>query len=1064
MDLISRGKDVQLRLFLTDTDLLSVFRSRQGRAPSRISNPINGDLEPRQAAGKSSRGKSEVLACYSSSSGTLTLSGVLHDRLPVNFVLKPGTKTYGNFLKFFLREINSLSGGAGESVELPNPSGEYHDLLKGLKTSLQCKLVDLNISDFQNSGEGADIIEVYRSDFESAQPKKTSLIWDIACSRKKRNGFLESKAFEAVMPPKGVFEKPFAAAKRQFHFFADQKRVTPQLISGFLSLEIGEADASVSSGRKEALLGHSAQDIQRELRSSLVFLGAPVVEVKGSVAEVNYRFRLAPELLGRVEFFVHWGSYSGNSASPEWWTDEEVIAEEITESGDGVFSIRKQLACSKNGSYGATCYVQAEGLHEPIWASQAGCAEDARFYIDEFARWPADDSARRDIIEQIDIEGRLLQGLASFESFVRTISQLSRSASCRGLGKLLFDVTHDNPVLRSLVSDYYQRAVIELDQRETRISKSRLKAMLSVVRNVGIGEVVFVAPEGPHAIAGGLAQVIVGLTKSLSRCGISCTVITPLYEESQGNKHASARELLLNGVQVVDKRVPLKRIGEVKISFGGTQHVGTNNPWHNPRTVRSAVYLAENEGVRIIFLRHRKLASRLYAAGWADDQIRRALFLSRGALEVLRDRKFNITPHIIVTNDWPTAFVPILLRTDPRYKQDRRFSGVETVHIMHNCGQGYQGRFPLNQFGEDLWPMLGIAGEHYFGLSDPAASNLLNLTAGAVLHSNKALVAVSKPYARQLLSKKGGEGLHEHFIKNEKGLFGVSNGVDLVALRRLFWNLGEEARKELGLTPLIKARMDHKRLAKNLPEYKRATKLIVQKKHSLHQDENAILISLIGRLAEQKGIQLLAGKAEYDTCSVLEAVLKEYPQVQFFIGGPPSEGDSTVRDLQAVISELSLKYPGRIKAVFNFIAHRDALEITQASDIFLMPSRYEPGGITQLEAMAAGTLVVARNVGGIAATLVDYSSERNEGDSFLFREFSSSALKSVICRALATISDRKTHQVLIARTALSEHDWSHRVPKYLSILQHVAGVFDKDSSYPHLSARWHLLNSLRPSF
>ncbi len=1044
MDLVTRGKDVTLKLFLTDTDLLDVF-------PRTARIAADSGLEPRVIE-RPAGGKSDLLACYSSQNGSLTVTGLLHGRVPVNFVLKPGTQTYGNFIKFFLRELDSLS----ESAKSGASQSRDNDVLSGLRQSLERKLTVLGASGKERSdADFAEILDVFGSDFEAKRGRRLKGFGDSA--KKRRDGAAELPSMR-----RAVVQRQLVPIKRQFRLFADQKRRQPQLISGFLSLEIEETREPVpASAPTEA--GTAPLDVAAELKASLCFTAEPEIEVCEGRAEVVFRFLLSRQIVEHVEFFVHWGRLQSTAGgdSSEWWTDEEVVSEEIVEEGEGAFVIRKVLTCERNGTYGVTCCAQAENSRERVWAAQAGGITDGRFQITDVGFLTAEDISRTDAIENLENKGRILQGLASFDGFVRAVSHLAKSRSCRGLGRLLFEVTKSSPALRSLVSEYYQRAVMELDRCKVGPGKGRLKTTIGVLKNIGIGEVVFVAPEGPHAIAGGLAQVIVGLTKSLARCGVSCTVITPLYEESQGNKHLSAKDLLARGVQVVDKVVPIKRIGEVKVPFGGTTHYGTSNPRQFPRNVRCSVYMAENEGVRIIFLRHPKLASKLYAPGWADDQVRRAVFLSRGALEVLRNRAFNVLPHIIVTNDWPTALVPVLLRTDLKYMSDPRFQGVETVHIMHNCGQGYQGRFPLNQFGEDLWPMLGVGGEHFFGMRDPENGFLLNFTAGAVMHSGKALVAVSKPYARQLLTRKGGEGLHTLFTQAESALFGVSNGVDLVALRSLFWQVGEAARKELGLNPLISKRLDNKRLIKNLPEYKRVTKLVCQRRYGLAEDEDAVLISLVGRLAEQKGIQLLSGCAEGDWTNVLESVLRAFPRVQFFIGGPASEGDAAARELRSVIEDLTARYPGRIRGVFDFIAHKDALEVTQASDIFLMPSRYEPGGITQLEALAAGTLVVARNVGGIAATLSDYNPDRDEGNSFLFREFSSAALKSVMCRAIETINDQGRRRKLIARAAVSENDWSHRTPKYLSILQHVAGVFDPRSYYAHLAPRWHLLNSLR---
>ena len=1041
MEFVGKGKDVQLKLALTNTDLIDIFReTKQLPDSSKFTNKKTA--------------KSDVLACYSTGKGALTLTGILHRRFPVSISLKPGSRTYANVIKFLLRELKQIRRSAEQRKNI-SKSNDYETVMAGLTSSLEEKLLELDREALAAVGDITDIVELFTSDFEQpknqALQKVTSEIQDI-----------KAKAISANYSGRSVV-RDFFPRQRQFRLFSDTRKRMPQLISGFLSLEIQEYSKSEQEQTDIVEQGIIAcpEDVLEEIRTSLVFKTPPSVMVRGVLGEVNFSMNLSKHLLKQVELLLHWGRIDGCLDKNCQWQDEEISFDEISRKEDGSIEVTKKIRLYEQGRYGLTCAVVHTASGQRFWANDFG-SKDTEF---ELLSDPAQMLALRkiDVVENIDIKGKLLQSLASFEQFVRTLSTASKSPDIRGVGKLLLDISKYSYPLRSLISSYYHQVTRELESSHTVLSKPKLKKVLGILKNIGIGEVVFIAPEGPHAIAGGLAQVIVGLTKSLSRCGVSCSVITPLYEEEQGNKHTSAQKLLTQGVQILGKHVPIRKIGSVKIPFGPTKSKMDDTVVQFPRIVSAGVYLAENEGVRIFFLRHPRWANRLYASGWADDQVRRALFLSRGALEIVRDRRFNVLPHIMVTNDWPTALVPALLKSDPLYAEDPRLKEVECMHIMHNCGRDYQGRFITTQFGEDLYPLLGLSGEHYFGLSDPLDRSAMNFTAAAVFHCSKALVAVSKPYARQLLTRRGGEGLYSLFAQQSKVLFGVSNGVDLGALRDIFWQLGETARNSLGLEPLIKKNANPIRLIKKLPDYKLATKLVVQEKCGLSQDENSILISLIGRIAEQKGISLLSGQANGEQVSLLESLLVTYPKVQILIGGPPTNGDTCFHELETVVSDLEKRFSGRIKAIFDFIPHRDALEITQGSDIFLMPSRYEPGGITQLEAMATGTLVVARNVGGIAATLVDYCPFKDEGNSFLFKDYSSLALKEAISRSIAVVNDSQKHNALIKRVAGAESDWSYRVPKYLSIFQHVAGVFDSKKSFEYLDQRWNLLNSLRPA-
>ena len=232
--------------------------------------------------------------------------------------------------------------------------------------------------------------------------------------------------------------------------------------------------------------------------------------------------------------------------------------------------------------------------------------------------------------------------------------------------------------------------------------------------------------------------------------------------------------------------------------------------------------------------------------------------------------------------------------------------------------------------------------------------------------------------------------------------------------------------------------------------------------YGLEKDSNAILLSFVGRIAEQKGVQLFCSSLQDKRQTVLETILNDFPHVQVFVGGPPTEGDPCVSTLQRELMRLQRKVPGRVCAVFDFISHSKAMEIITASDVFLIPSRFEPGGITQLEAFAAGTPVVAHRVGGIAATVEDYEKSAS-GCGFLFDEFSAEAFMDAVSRAIGVITNRTARRELIVRAARVNHDWSSRMPLYLAFLQHVAGVSSSNHLFSYLSDRSRILSSIRPS-
>lgn len=1045
MSLVSRGKNFQFKIALQDSESSSAFQSNSSDPFSRNTGEAHKEAERYSPSVKPGM----VVAQFSPNCELFTLTRFFHSRYPVHFVLKPGTKTHENMLRFLLHELQAMPGNGGRREGTLQTNSE--EIARRLASYLENKLeVNSEIARFEDNNEPLDL---FQNDFEVYRKGKLLEI-EGKQSASKLHTLLQN-IFSSLRSRRHVISKYRLPHRRRFRFFEGE--VEARILTGFLSLEIEELPAERLS-RARTSSETELRDAASTLRKSLQFLAPPALQLEAGQTVFSAPLRIPANLLKTSESFLHWGRYD---APGEPWCDEELNASDFIDNGDGSLTIKHAIQLKTRGHYGVTVFFRAQGSEERIWPNQCGFA-DAQFVLDEEPYENNDAAKREALIDNLELRADILKGLSSFDRFVRVIYRLAKTQRVRGLGKLLFDATKGDAELRKFISEYYQRIIIELTTERSAKERGRLKAVLSVLRTVGIGEVVFVAPEGPHAIAGGLAQVVVGLSKSLSQVGVSSTIITPLYEEAQGNKHKSAEALLKEGVNLNGKLVPIEELGEVKIDFGPTYFKGTTKVKTPPRIVTARVYGAENGGIRILFLRHEKLANCLYPPVPTEEQLRRAIFLSKGALEILRDRRFKVMPQIVISNDWVTALVPAYLQIEPRYRNDDLLKDVQTAHIIHNGGRDYQGRLPACQDGVDIWPLIGISREHYFGIADPNDKELLNITAAAVIHVRRAIITVSKPYAQQILTPAGGEGLQDLFRRRQNLIFGISNGIDLLGLRRIFWQLGESARKSLNFSSLAAQKFNNARLRRLLPSYKTATKIQVQRKSGLREDEKAILISLVGRLAEQKGIQLLTAEIAEKKISVLEAILCEHPTAQLLIGGPPSEGDPAVKALREEIDRLTKVYPGRIKGIFDFILHREALEITQASDFFLMPSRYEPGGITQLEALAAGTLVIARNIGGIAATLAKYRETTEQGTGFLFEEYSGKALYEAISSAISAFECADRRKRLMAQAALAENDWSHRLPKYIALFQHVAGVLDPRDLYPFLEPRAQTLASIRP--
>lgn len=790
---------------------------------------------------------------------------------------------------------------------------------------------------------------------------------------------------------------------------------------------------------------------------SLRFISKPQVNVCEHVVTLSITFTIADISLPETKFFARWGSYDDR---PENWLDIEIRAEEIERLSDSTFLLKAVFSVERRGYYGATVFAVDHLTNEKIWQG-SGYADDAKFRIESDSGLLIERLAETRESHLKDAERLIFEKLDSYEEFEKAIETLASNGCRRELSRLLFEKTRDRDDVREKLSMFYKQAEKKIRSGSANGSLPRAQSLTTILGNIGVGEVVMVAPEGPHATFGGLSHVMTGLLKSLSEAGIPVSLISPIYEFEQGSKHSSVKQLLEKGIPFYGKRLKLKHVGEVDIPVGPTTRGGTPHWAQHAFRINAKVYLAEVGIMRIFLLRHEWFANYLYPNLLPDELLRRAIFLSRGAIEVMKNPLFGLHPQLILSNDWVSGLVPVLLKLDQRYSENQNLKGAKTIHLIHNCGRDYHGLIPNRFGGQDLYPMLELAPQHYDGLADPHNRGLLNLTAGAIFHLNGAVVAVSKPYAQQLLTKHGGEGLDGVVWKHRQAVFGISNAIDQINIRKVLIEKGNEALESLGLPKVEIDSLDKDSFIAHLITLKEATKRALQTKLGLEQNSGKAIISMVGRIAEQKGIDLLRGNAAGDGISVMEFLLRRFDDIQFIIAGPVVSGDRPAEAFRGLVQNLSWRYRGRVAGIYDLVPHDFALEILSASDFTLMPSRFEPGGLTQLEALTCGSLVVARNVGGLSATLRRFDDAKGEGDGFLFDEYSSTALRNTICWAVDRTRSLEFRRKLIREAASADHDWSHRVVQYISLFQHISGVLADQNQYGFLGERSPLIDHIR---
>lgn len=785
----------------------------------------------------------------------------------------------------------------------------------------------------------------------------------------------------------------------------DGRLSTKRALSADILIELDDSPTLIVPEREERDI---AETVER-LRTSLRVVSPPVARVVENFVEVTTTLSLCPSPMSEIEIWIHWGSYEDLAPL---WQEEQLTS--VTGSEDTIeVPLYFRTHVPIHGWYGATFFAQARGSSERVWIGGLG-DQDARFHITSDNSSLIENQEARFVDSYYTARQLISDGLENSTLTAETLENVESIAPHTSLASLIETHFSRNADENGAISDLLT----------TRVPSEWTRLNEALTSSYGIGEVVFATPEGPHAAAGGLAQVISGLPPELARAGVPVSIIAPLYRYAHGNKHPSAEDTLQRGVTLEGRQVKPHYVGSITVDLGPTTSVGTNHVRRMPSSLPIKIYLAQSGRVRLFLLANNSAFDRLYQPVYADEQLRRAIILSRAVLETISAGHLGIRPSVIISNDWLTACVPSFFALDPRYRSVPWLEKCKTVHMIHNGGADYHGRLPCHMNHEDLWPLLNLSPEHYFGFRDPHREDLINVTLAASQHATGGVITVSQPYARELLSCLGGDGLERVLRHRATQVYGISNGIDRA---RLTSHLSAAA----GMEPEKMSEID------SLLQAKSEARARVQSRYGLRIDTTATIVSFVGRLAEQKGLDLLSGAVAPTWHSALEELLLRNDSTQLIVAGPPTAGDQACDSLRATVHNLQRRYPGRVAVSMEYVPHQTALEIMLASSLFLMPSRFEPGGITQLEALAMGTLVVGRNVGGISATIQNYRADSQTGNGFLCDEYSPTAFANTAAWALETIRNDSVYRGLVSRAISAKHSWSDRTPLYLAVLQDI---------------------------
>lgn len=377
----------------------------------------------------------------------------------------------------------------------------------------------------------------------------------------------------------------------------------------------------------------------------------------------------------------------------------------------------------------------------------------------------------------------------------------------------------------------------------------------------------------------------------------------------------------------------------------------------------------------------------LYGEGGQDypDNLMRFTSLCRALLAWLERQPWQ--PDVIHCNDWQTALAPVIIAAG----QTARMATLLTIHNL-----AYQGLFPAEQFAVTGLPpsMYTMAGLEFWGQ--------VNLLKGGLVYADL-LNTVSETYAQEIQTVEFGAGLDGVLRDRVRDLFGILNGVDYRA-----WDPAHD--------PLIPARYDVNDLSG-----KQACKTHLQQEFGLTADPKIPLIGMVTRLADQKGLDLVA------------AILDELFAigVQLIVLGT---GDPRYERVFSATSRRRPRQAGVRIGFDNALAHR----IEAGADIFLMPSRYEPSGLNQLYSLRYGTVPVVRRTGGLADSIRDATPQAlraGTANGFVFSEYTPQALLQAVQRALAAFRDTAAWHKLQRAGMTADFSWAESAKKYMGLYE-----------------------------
>ncbi|MGL5330413.1 MAG: glycogen synthase GlgA [Peptostreptococcaceae bacterium] len=399
----------------------------------------------------------------------------------------------------------------------------------------------------------------------------------------------------------------------------------------------------------------------------------------------------------------------------------------------------------------------------------------------------------------------------------------------------------------------------------------------------------------------------------------------------------------------------------------------------------------EYEGIKFYFIDNEYYFKRegeyAYLYGYGDDA-ERFTFFSEAVLRSME--RLNFYPDVLHMNDWHTGMIPLILKE--RYNHLDNYKDIKTIYTIHNLQ--YQGVFEKNVLGD----LLNLPQKHYEDGSVEYYGGVSFMKSGIVFADK--VTTVSKTYVDEIQTEFYGENLDGLLRSNAHKLEGILNGID--------YDLNNP--KE---DPNIFYKYDIDSIDEKIKN-----KLELQKLLGLEVNPDIPMIGIVSRLVSQKGFDLIS--------YIMPELMRE--DLQLVVLGTGEH------QYQSMFSYYSSRYSEKVSARITFDSSF-AQQIYSASDLFLMPSLFEPCGIGQMLAMRYGTLPIVRETGGLKDTVQPFNQYTGEGNGFSFTNYNAHEMLYCIQRALRVYKDKDMWNKLVESAINTDNSWKQSAKKYIETYQ-----------------------------